>query len=115
MLSDRKRAVAKTGLLFLFGSLAGISISKVAERREHSQLLCQTRLALIGDKFGGIQQIIPLQTSNEAAILGLVTPEGPVLVRLGLTSKNFLVEDQCVRPDGEKVSIQAEKAVSSTQ
>lgn len=115
MLSGRKKSVAKTGLLFLVGALAGISLSKVAAKKEHSMMLCQTRLALIGDKFGGIHQIVPLQVSNEEAVLGLVTPEGPILVKLSLTQKSFLLEEQCVRPDGLKVSIQAEKAVSSTQ
>lgn len=102
-------AVLKRISLVLVGGLAGLGSSELLKRKEFSTLSCNTRLTIIADQIKPLF-VAPLQDSATEAIIGMITPEKKVLVKLSVTEGNWLFENQCLRGDGKKVSIQVQES-----
>lgn len=109
MFSREKYLAIRTGLIAIAGCLFGVVVSKVSHEKEYSLMLCQTRLALIAQKHGGALAAVTLKDTPEEAVIGIITQNGRILVRLTETNGNFLLEEQCIRPDGHKVLMETQK------
>jgi hypothetical protein len=97
----------KSGLLVLLGGLTVLVSNGVAERLHQSKMGCNTRLALLADEVKPMF-VLPIKDTNDEAVLAMVGQEKSVLITLTLTEGNFLLESQCVRPDGKKVLMTVE-------
>lgn len=108
MLSPEKRAAIKSGLLVLVGGLSVLLATEIKSKKELSGLSCQLRLMLIANEVKP-QFVVPLKDAEEEAIVGMISLQEKVVIRLTKTDGNFLLEEQCVRADGHKVLMEIKR------